>query len=239
MNKMTNLRVSDRLEGFLAKPDGGRQSPALLVFMEAFGITSHIQNVCQRLADAGFVALAPDFFHGDVVSYGDMNTAMAKVQAADDDLIMQETAASLTWLESQPQVDKRRLGVIGFCMGGRLAFLANCRFPQQLKAAVGFYGSGISGDGPDRFGRTPPLGEAEKIQGATFLGFGADDTGNPPAQHARIAERLSTLKKRYTLAVYPGAGHAFLCDERSSYAPQTAKRAWPEAIEFLRNELNG
>lgn len=239
MSKATNTHINDDLDGYVENPRGHKPFPAVLVFMEAFGITGHLHNVCKRLADAGFVALAPDFFHGDVVNYGDMNAAMAKIQTLDDGQIMQETSASLMWLIAQRNVDKNRLGVIGFCMGGRLAFLANCRFPQQLKATVGFYGSGIAGEGPDRFGRTPPIAEAEKIQGATFLGFGADDQSIPPAEHARIAEKLSTLKKRYTLAVYPNAGHGFLCEERSGYAPAAAERAWPEAIEFLRTELTG
>ena len=238
MSESTNVKINGGLNGYAAHPKGRGAFPGIAVFMEAYGITGHIRGVCQRLAEAGFVALAPDFFHGDLISYTDMGAAMAKIQSLKDELMLQEIGASLDWLAAQNNVDKARLAVIGFCMGGRLAFLANCRFPERVKAAVGFYGGGIAPEGPtDRFGRTAPIGEAGKMQAPMFLGYGADDQSIPPADHARVAEKLSTLKKRYTLAVYPGAGHAFLCEERSNYAPAAAARAWPEALEFLRAEM--
>jgi carboxymethylenebutenolidase len=75
------------------------------------------------------------------------------------------------------------------------------------------------------------------MQAPIFLGYGADDTGILPAEHARVAETLSAAKKRYTLAVYPGAGHAFLCEERANYAPAAAELAWGDSIGFLQSNL--
>ena len=119
-----------------------------------------------------------------------------------------------------------------------LAFLSNCRFPGRLQAAVSFYGGAIAPDAdPDRFGRTPPIGEASKMQAPMFLGYGADDQGIPGDEHARIAKTLTDLKKRYVLSVYPGAGHAFLCEERKGYAPKVEPIAWRESIEFLKANL--
>ena len=103
---------------------------------------------------------------------------------------------------------------------------------------MGFYGGSIAPDGPDRFGRTPPIGEADKMQAPILLGYGAEDQGIPPSEHARIAQTLSAAKKRYTLAVYPGAAHGFLCEERTSYAPKVAERAWLEIIAFLHTSLD-
>lgn len=237
MSDATNTQIGKTLKGYAAFPKAHGRFPGVVVMMEAYGITSHIRGVCQRLAEAGFVALAPDIFHGEVLSYTDMERAMAKLPTLRDDQIMNEIGQSLDWLASHKTVDSKRLGIIGFCMGGRLAFLSNCRFPDRLHAAVGFYGSGIAPDGPDRFGRTPPITEADRMQAPILLGYGADDQGIPPAEHARIAETLSTAKKRYSLAVYPGAGHGFLCEERASYAPQAADQAWPEIIAFLQNNL--
>lgn len=234
-----SVRLAAGLEAYAAFPSGSGPFPGMVVFMEAYGITGHIRGVCRRLAEAGFTAVAPDFFHGEVLSYNDVNSVMAKIPTLSDGQLLSETGAALDWLAAQKNADKDRLGVIGFCMGGRLAFLANCRFPQRLRAAVSFYGGGIAPGGPDRFGRTPPIGEAEKMRAPVFLGYGADDPGIPPAEHARIAETLSSLKKRYTLAVYPGAGHAFLCEEHGNYAPAAAARAWPEALRFLQAELAG
>lgn len=238
MTNPTNTQISKTLAGYTARPGGKGPFPGMVVMMEAYGITGHIRGVCERLAAAGFFAVAPDIFHGEVISYTDTNRVMAKIPTLSDEQILKEIGETLDWLSSQKNVHKDRLGIIGFCMGGRHAFYANCRYPERLKVTVGFYGGGIAAEGPkDRFGRTPPIAEADKMQAPIFLGYGADDQGIPPAEHARIAEKLSSLKKRYTLAVYPGAGHAFLCEERANYAPAVAARAWPEAIEFLHTEL--
>ena len=238
MNTPTNTQINAKLNAYAAHPDGSGPFPGLVVIMEAYGITGHIQGVCRRLAKAGFVAAAPDIFHGEVISYTDMDKVLAKIPTIRDDQVLNEIGQTLDWLQQQNNVDRNRLGIIGFCMGGRFAFYANCRFPDQLKAAVGFYGGGISPEGgKDRFGRTPPIGEAHKMQAPIFLGYGADDAGIPPSEHARVAEALSAAKKRYTLAVYPGAGHAFLCEERANYALKAAELAWPEAIAFLHESL--
>jgi len=238
MNDSTNMKINDALNGYAAHPKGKGPFPGMVVMMEAYGITGHIQGVCERLAKSGFVAVAPDIFHGEVFSYTDTDKIMAKIPTLSDEQILKEIGETLNWLGSQKNVNPDRLGIIGFCMGGRYAFLANCRYSERLKAAVGFYGGGIAAEGTtDRFGRTPPIQEADKMRAPIFLGYGADDQGIPPVEHARIAEKLSALKKRYTLAVYPGAGHAFLCEERANYASAAAAHAWPEALEFLRTEM--
>lgn len=237
MNNPANTQISETLKGYAAHPQGHGRFPGVVVMMEAYGITGHIRGVCERLAKAGFLALAPDIFHGEVISYTDVDTVMAKIPTLRDEPILQEISQSLDWLAAHRNVESKRLGIIGFCMGGRLAFLANCRFSGRLNAAVGYYGGGIAPQGPDRFGRTPPIGEADKMQAPILLGYGADDRGIPPTEHARIVETLSTAKKRYTLAVYPGAGHAFLCEERANYAPQAAEHAWREMIAFLQANL--
>lgn len=238
MNDPNNTQISDALRGYAAYPDMQEPSAGLVVIMEAYGITGHIRGVCEQLAKAGFVAVAPDIYHGEVISYTDMDKVMAKIPSIRDDQVLDEIGQTLSWLEQNDKVDRKRLGIIGFCMGGRFAFYANCRFPDRLKAAVGFYGGGISPEGgKDRFGRTPPIGEAQKMQAPLFLGYGADDQSIPPMEHARVAQTLSAAKKRYTLSVYPGAGHAFLCEERANYAPKAAAQAWPEAIGFLQANL--
>lgn len=238
MHKQDNLQVAEDLEGFLAKPIGKGPFPGVLVIMEAYGLTAHIQGVCRRLAEAGFVAPAPDHFHGELIAYADSAVAMAKIPTLKDEQLLKEMGQALDWLDAQPDVRQAAHGIIGFCMGGRLAFLANCRFPQRLQAAVGFYAGSVAPEiSPDRFGRTPPISEAEKMRTPLYLGYGAEDAGITPAEHARVAAALSAAKKRYTLAVYPGAGHGFLCEERSAYAPAVAPAAWRDAMGFLKVHL--
>lgn len=233
----TNLSINEELSGYVARPSGAGPFPGLVVFMEVFGLKHHIQRACDKLAQAGFVAVAPDFYHGVRFEYTDMNGALDQIRRLDDAVVMGDAGATLDWLARQANVDGGRLGAIGFCMGGRLAFLAAARHPDRIGAAVCFYGGGIAPDGEDRFGRVPPVIEAEGIKGSLFLGYGADDQSIGASEHGRIAATLTGLKKRYTLAVYPGAGHAFLCEERQSYAPAAAAKAWPEALEFLHGEL--
>jgi len=239
MHKQNNVEIGAGLEGYVARPEGRGPFPAVVVIMEAFGITGHIQNACKRLAQAGFVALAPDHFHGEVIPYNsEMPTIIAKISSLKDDVLVQEVGQCLDWFDAQADVKRGAHGIIGFCMGGRLAFLSNCRLPGRLQSALSFYGGAISpGIDPDRFGRTPPIGEAANMQAPIFLGYGADDQGIPGEEHARIAKALTDAKKRYVLSVYPGAGHAFLCEERPAYAPAVEPIAWREAIEFLQATL--
>lgn len=236
MHKQNNVEIREGLEGYVARPKTKSPHAGIVVIMEAYGITGHIQGVCERLAGAGYLALAPDLFHGELIPYTDSQRAMAKIPTLKDDTLLDEVAASLDWLDVQGT--KGRNGIIGFCLGGRLTFLANCRLPDRLQAAVGFYGGSIApGTSPDRFGRTPPVDEAAAMKHPIFLGYGAEDPGILPAEHARVVDALSNAKKRYTLAVYPGAGHAFLCEERGNYAPEAAKLAWRDALDFLAGQF--
>ena len=239
MHKQNNVTIADGLEGYVERPQGDGPFPGVVVIMEAYGITGHIHNVCKRLARSGFVALAPDHFHGEVIPYdSEMQKILDKISSLKDEQLLKEVGQSLDWFDRQADVKQGAHGIIGFCMGGRLAFLSNCRFPGRLQAAVGFYGGAIApGVSPDRFGRIPPIGEAQKMQAPLFLGYGADDQGIPGDEHARIAKALTDLKKRYLLSVYPGAGHAFLCEERANYAPKVEPLAWRDAIEFLKANL--
>lgn len=239
MHQQNNVQIAADLEGYVERPQGGGPFPGVVVIMEAFGVTGHIQNACKRLAKAGFVALAPDHFHGEIIPYNaEMPKVMAKISSLKDEQLVQEVGQCLDWFDQQPDVKKGAHGIIGFCMGGRLAFLSNCRHGARLRAAVAFYGGAIApGVSPDRLGRIPPIGEAEKMQGPVFLGYGADDQGISGEEHARIAKTLTDLKKRYVLSVYPGAGHAFLCEERPAYAPKVEPIVWREAIGFLTANL--
>jgi carboxymethylenebutenolidase len=153
---MNNVEIGTGLEGFMVKPAGTGPFPAVVVLMEAYGLTGHIQNACRRLADAGFLALAPDLFHGKLIPYNEVQAAMAKIGTLKDEVMLAEIDASLDWFDRQTDVRSDARGIIGFCMGGRLAFLAGCRSGSRLQAVVSFYGGGIAPDGPDRFGRTRP-----------------------------------------------------------------------------------
>jgi carboxymethylenebutenolidase len=231
----SNVAVTPEMAGYYRCPDHGK-APGVLVLMEAFGLTAHIRGVCDRLAAAGFAALAPDLFRGKV--YDQMADAIAAVAALRDDAAMADLGAALDWLAAQPGVDAERLGSIGFCMGGRLAFLACCRHAERLRAGVSFYGSAVFPEGDkDRLGRTPPIGEAAALRAPLLLVYGGKDGSITPAERGRVAQRLGELDKRHVMSVYPAVGHAFCCEERDSYAPREAEAAFAESFEFLRRAL--
>ena len=230
--------IAGNLHGYYAAPGAAGAAPGIVVLMEAYGLTPHIRRVCDRLAAAGFAALAPDIYHGKLLPYDKMEDAMAAVKALRDDQVMAEVGASLDWLGRQPAVAPAQLGVVGFCMGGRLAFLAACRHAARLRASVAYYGGAIFPEGDkDRLGRTPPIGEAAALAAPLLLIYGGKDGGITPAEHARIAQRLGELDKRHVISNHAGAGHGFCCEDRSAYAPQAAEAAHAEAIDFLRRSF--
>ncbi|MGD8380355.1 MAG: dienelactone hydrolase family protein [Gammaproteobacteria bacterium] len=227
-------KIDEKLNGYYAAP--AQPQAAILVLMEAFGITGHIRGVCDRLAGLGFAALAPDIFHGRVFAYDDMDAVLPFLKSLDEDAIMNETGRALAWLRNTAGMPAEKTGAIGFCLGGRLAGRAAIEHADQLGAAVSCYGGGIAAK-EDRFGRAPLTPDFDRLRAPWLLVYGAEDGSIGPDEHGRIAQALSERKKRFCLSLYPEAGHGFLCEERASYAPDAAARAWPEITGFLGRNL--
>ena len=204
--------------------------------MEAFGLNDYIKSVCDRLAQAGYAALAPDFYHNAVYSYTDMNGAIAKLKTLKDDVVMAELGKSIEFLGKRLEVQTGGVGVMGFCMGGRYTFLANAVQAVQVKAAVSFYGGGIAAN-PDPLGRANLLSQVDKMSAPIMLMYGADDKSISPEEHQQIAAALSKAKKRYTLNVFPKAGHGFFSDRRDSYNPDASAEAWAMTLSFFNTHL--
>jgi len=225
------------LDLYFAAPLTSEPAPAVILFTEGLGLNSDmLEASVQKLADAGFFAVAPDIFHGDVFDGADRDAMIAKIRSIKDEEVLQETEQTLSFLRTRSDVAPDRVGGIGFCMGGRLAFLAHGTMPEVFKASAGFYGGGIAPD-QDMLGRKPLLHLVPDMRGALFLGYGAEDAGITPAEHSRIIEALSSAKKTYSFNVYADAGHAFLSPSRPSYAPAAAALAWPQVFEFFHRYL--
>ncbi|MGE5085303.1 MAG: dienelactone hydrolase family protein [Bacillota bacterium] len=216
----------------------GKPFPALLVLQEAFGVNHHILNVCRRLADNGYVALAPELFHrfgdGIEVEYTEFAKSRPMMAELTNDRLVDDMRAALQLARDLPQVDKEKIGAIGFCMGGFAAMLGACRLP--LTAAVSFYGGGIVHRRPG-IGFSPLLDEFAGVKCPVFLGWGALDQGIPLQDVEVVRKTLVGLSKDSTSKIYPDSNHGFMCDERSSYNPQTAELAWSDALAWLRAHL--
>ena len=210
--------------GFEARPTCEGVCPAVLVIQEWWGLNDHIKDIAHRLAEEGFVALAPDLYGGKVTS--DPNQAGACMQALDREAAVKILRAGFQFLRENKPVLREHIGVIGFCMGGSYALLLACRVPS-LKAAVAFYG-----DSPD------PIDQLKNIQcPVLFFGAGKDQWIN--------AAKIEKLKKAFhqygvngEVRVYPDANHAFFNDTRPEvYAAAAAHDAWTRTLGLLSRTL--
>ncbi len=230
----TWIQTAPGRRAFYAHGVGAVKRPLIVVVFEVFGLNEHFQSVATQLAQNGYCAVVPDLFDGKVFSYTDIQGAMDTAKNLDADVIIEHITQNIDHLTNQPEVDTSRCGIIGFCMGGRISFMAACKLGTRIKSAVCFYGGSIAPVAPDRMGRTSLLTE-ENLSNLTaplFLAYGSQDTHIPPEEHARIVEALGRHKKRYTLALFDGP-HAFASDRRESYRAEAAKQAWKMAYEHF------
>ena len=221
------LSVADAtmMNAYVARPKSGTATAGMLVFQEAFGVNAYIRNVADRFAALGFLAIAPELFHrsgpGFDGSYTDFEPIRPHMSALTPDGLNADIDASYDWLRGQG-IDAPRIGAIGFCMGGRVAYMANARV--QLGAAISFYGGGIV---PDLL----PLAQAQRAPILMF--WGGLDTHIPPEQYRTIADTLTAAKATHEQVVFSQAGHGFFCNARESYNESASRQAQALVNAFL------
>ncbi len=232
-----SLPTADGLmPAYVCRPATGGPYPAVIVVMEAFGLNAHIKAVAERVAREGYVTIAPDFFYrfgSPIVPYDDVSRAIGYIQRLDDAALMAEMGVVIQHLKSLAEVRGDRIGIMGFCVGGRIAFLTACRHPAAVKVAIAFYGGGIAADTP-----TAPLHDAARIQCPVLCLFGEADRMIPMDQVRRLEDTLRRLKKTFEVKVYAGAGHGFFCDDRPSFHSDAAAGAWNLTSLWLSKYLN-
>jgi len=224
----------------VARPAGAGPHPAIVVVQEAFGLNAHIKEVAARLAREGYATLAPALYYREgspTAGYDNLPEAIRLMMGLADDNIVKDMAAAITYLQQQPFVRADRIGVTGFCMGGRVTFLTACLNPA-VKAAVPFYGGGI-GRNMQASDRTPkaPLEYADRLNAPMLLFFGEQDSFIPLDEVEMIKSRLAALHKQAETVVYPGAPHGFFCNERDSYRADAAADAWQRMTRFFAAHL--
>jgi carboxymethylenebutenolidase len=225
------LKAGDgtRMVAYVARPDDQDSHPGVIVLQEAFGVNSHIRSVANRLAQVGFVAVAPELFHrtapGFEGDYKDFPSAMPHARAVTPATAEADLRATFDWLRSHAKVKADEIHSVGFCMGGKISFLANSLLP--LRAAVSFYGGGIAPDLLDR---------AETLHAPMLLFWGGLDKHITPELRKAVTDALNTHHKTYVNVEFSLADHGFFCDERASYQPQAARQSWSLVLEFLRSQ---
>jgi len=232
------IDIAAGARAYLAWPAQIKHPPAVLLYIEAFGVNRHMQEVAQWFAGKGYAAILPDIYHGATFGYDDMDAALDAVRTLDDVEVMRESKLALSALAERDVHDKP--AVIGYCMGGRLAFLAGIKLGERLSASVSYYGGGIApGTGTDKLGRTPPVKRVAELAVPVQLHYGGKDRSIGAEERARVASALAGADKRFTLSFYPGAGHGFDCEDRKSYHAKASAEARALTLAFLAHHQSG
>jgi carboxymethylenebutenolidase len=223
MSEMVKFRANGReADGYLALPAGAK-GPGVVVIQEWWGLVPHIKGVCDRIANEGFVALAPDLFHGKTTQSPDEAGKMMMALRIDE--AEKELRGAIQYLIGHPSVEPKKIGTIGFCMGGALSLFAASK-NREVDACVVFYGGhpNVKPDLPNL--RAPVLGI-----------YAAKDTFVSQDVVQKLDAELARLGKRHDFHTYPGVDHAFFNETGKNYDATAATDAWRRAVEFLHREL--
>ncbi|MGZ8734967.1 MAG: dienelactone hydrolase family protein [Acidimicrobiia bacterium] len=218
----------NRAAGYLAVPAGG-SGPGVLVVQEWWGLVPQIEGVCDRLATEGFVALAPDLYHGEIAEHTEMDRAAELMNTLPLDRAARDMSGAIDFLLGHEAVDGEQVGVVGFCMGGMLTLVLAAREGERIGAAVPFYGAPLGDSEPDWSGLTAPV-----------LGhFAEGDDFFPAAAVLDLEARLRERGNDVSFTMYPGTGHAFANETNAlgTYDADASFQAWLRTLEFLRSTL--
>ena len=215
-------------------PSEGNSCPAVVVIMEAFGVTSHIEKVCDQYAANGYVAIAPALYHrqhpNPKLGYDEMPAVQGYMGELRDNELVEDVNVAIDYLNNKyPRTAGQKIGIVGYCVGGRIAYLAATSCPG-LSAASVYYGGRILvpfGDGP------APIDLTSNISIPVMGNFGDTDENPSPADVKTIDDALTAAGVTHDFKSYPGAGHGFNCDDRGSYNEAAATDAFTRTLGFF------
>jgi carboxymethylenebutenolidase len=227
------IKVTDgEMPGYFARPAGVSNPPVVLVAMEIFGLHEYIKDVTRRLAKLGAFAVAPDYYFrkADLTKITDLPQLLPIVNAKPDAELLSDLDSTVAWAKSQGG-DISRLGIIGFCRGGRTVWEYSAH-SGTLKAGAAFYGPPV--DPPNPAWPKSPTQLAPEMKAPVIGFYGEADTGIPVAQVEALKAALAANKKTAEFKIYPGAPHGFHADYRASYRKEAAEDAWKEMQAWFK-----
>jgi carboxymethylenebutenolidase len=230
----TMIKVADgEMPGYYAKPKGAVRPPVVLVAMEIFGLHEYVKDVTRRLAKLGAFAVAPDYYFRkgvDLTKITEIKDLLPIVNAKPDAELLSDLDATVAWAKAQGG-DTSRLGIIGFCRGGRTVW-EYAAHSSDLKAGVAFYGPPV--DPPNPAWPKSPMQLASDMKAPVLGLYGAEDQGIPVAQVEAFKKALADDKKTAEFKIYPGAPHGFHADYRTSYRKEAAEDGWNQMQAWLK-----
>ena len=221
------------IPGYRAMPNEGAPFPAILVVQEVFGVHEHIKDICRRLAKVGYFAVAPALYarQGDVAGMSDIKQIMQVVAKVPERQVASDLDATAAWAKSTGRADTSKLGIVGFCWGGRQVWLYAAHNPK-LKAGVSWYG--VLQRPKDDITPDNPIDLVQRIN-APILGlYGGADPGIPVAQIDAMQTALKAAGKPSEIIIYPDTPHGFNADYRPSYRPQQARDGWTRMLGWFK-----
>lgn len=228
-----------QVPAYVAEPSRPGCFGGVVVIQEVFGVNSHIREVTERLAGAGYVAIAPHIYHrqapGFEVGYteADLDLGRQYKVGTQADELLRDVQGAIDYLYSKANVTRSGVGCIGFCFGGHVAYLA-ATLPQ-VRATASFYGAGLATMTPG--GGEPTISLTPKISGTLYGFFGTEDPLIPLTEVDQIEAALTQHQISHQIFRYAGATHGFFCDQRYSYHAEAAKAAWEEVLQLFKQSL--
>jgi carboxymethylenebutenolidase len=235
--EFVTLSVGDgtSMRAYVARPTGQVPRAGMLVFQEAFGVNAHIRDVTERFAREGYLCISPELFHrtgsGFEGAYDDFAAVMPHFQGLTDAGLEADVRAAYAWLQDGGGSKSFPAGAVGYCMGGRVAFLASTILP--LASGISYYGGGIA---PSAY--FPSLLDRAKDLHAPMLFFwGGLDQHITPEHTQQVASALREAKKPFINVEISTADHGFFCDARPQYNPAASAEAWALTLAFLKTNF--
>ncbi|MBD2139116.1 dienelactone hydrolase family protein [Anabaena sp. FACHB-1237] len=223
---VVKIPVKDgEIPAYRAQPEQGENFPIVLVIQEIFGVHEHIQDVVRRLAKLGYLAIAPELFirQGDVSKLINIDEIRAIASKVPDTQVLSDLDATVDWGVKSAKGNGDRLGITGFCWGGRITWLYSAHNPQ-VKAGVAWYGRVVGN--VTELQPQQPVDIASELKVPVLGLYGGQDTGIPLDTVEQIREKLKSSSSKSEIIVYPDAPHAFFADYRPSYREIEAKDGW-------------
>ncbi|HEY0943201.1 MAG TPA: dienelactone hydrolase family protein [Steroidobacter sp.] len=232
-NDVTIPVGQEELPGYRAMPSKGGPFPVVLVVQEIFGVHEHIKDICRRLAKLGYYAIAPELYfrQGDVSKLETIDAIRPIVAKVPDEQVMADLDAAVNFAQESGKGDVAKLGITGFCWGGRIVWLYAAH-SKQLKAGAAWYGR-LVGE-PTKNQPKHPVDIAADLNAPVIGLYGAKDQGIPLDTVEQMRAALENAKVDTEIVVYPNSGHAFFADYRPSYVEADAKDAWQKMLAWFK-----